>query len=239
MRRTLGGAAILAAVMALTPLQTIAQQGRMGRMGGRGMGLGLGMTARADSLRGPGAEGILRLKDQLALTDDQVKRLDQLREEVVKQRTAHMAQMEELRSKLLAGEIKPEDLRTQMQAQRDATASVRAQQLQRAQGVLNDAQRQKIDELQAQARAFRMGRRSAMRGGRPGVMGGGRGGMMRGRGFGPRMQPGMWRRGGFGQGMGSGMGPGVGQQQAPARMARPPFRGRGGTPPDTVPPVGG
>jgi hypothetical protein len=235
MRRTLGGAAILAAVLALTPLQTIAQQGRMGRMGGRGMGLGQGMMARADSLRGPGAEGILRLKDQLSLTADQVKRLDQLREEVVKQRTAHMAQMEELRSKLRAGEIKPEDLRTQMQAQRDATASVRTQQIQRAQAVLNDAQRQKIDELQAQARAFRMGRRSAMRGGRPGMMGGGRGGMMRGRGFGSRMQPGMWRRGGFGQGMG----PGMGQRQAPAGMARPPFRGRGGTPPDTVPPVGG
>jgi len=237
MRRTVGGAAVLAAVLALTPLQTIAQQGRMGRMGGRGMGQGMGMMgpARADSLRGPGAEGILRLKDQLSLTEDQVKRLDQLREEVVKQRTAHMTQMEEFRSKVRAGEMKPEDLRTQMQAQRDATAQVRSQQLQRARGVLNDAQRQKIDEYQAQSRAFMMGRRSAMRGGRAGMVGGGRGGMMRGRGFASRMQPGMWRRGG----MGRGMGPGMGQGQAPARMARPPFRGRGGTLPDTVPPVGG
>lgn len=247
MKRTIGSAAILAAVVALTPLQTIAQQGRMGRMGGgRGMGMGMMAPAQADSLRGPGAEGILRLKDRLALTDDQVKRLDQFRQDVVKQRTAHMAQMEELQSKVRAGELKPEELRTQMLAQRDATAQVRSQQLQRAQGVLNDAQKKQLDAMQAQARAFMMGRNSAMRGGRQGRMGGSRGGMMRGRGFPSGMQQGqrgMGRRGGFGQGMGPGMGQGMMRQgQAPAGMIRRPFRGRGlggATPPDTIPPVGG
>ena len=100
MKRTVGGAAILAAAMALTPLQMAAQQGRMGWGRGMGMRMGVMAPARADSLRGPGAEGVLRLKTQLALTEDQVKRLDQIREEVVKQRTAHMAQMMELRSKV-------------------------------------------------------------------------------------------------------------------------------------------
>ena len=237
MKRTVSGAAILAAVLALTPLQTSAQ-GRLGRMGaGRGMGMGM-MAARGDSLRGPGVEGVLRLKEQLALTADQVKRLDAIREDVVKQRTAHMAQMEELRSKLRAGEIKPEDLRNTMQAQRDATAQVRKQQLDRVRAVLNDTQKQKLEDLQARARAFQMGRRSAMRGGRQGMMGGGRGGMWGGRGFMPGRQPGMWRRGGFGQGMG----PAMGQRQAPGMMGGRPFLRRGpgrAAPPDTVPPVGG
>lgn len=258
MKRMVGGAAILAAAMALTPLQMAAQQGRMGR--GMGMRMGVMAPARADSLRGPGVEGVLRLKDQLALTDNQVKQLNQIREDVVKQRTAHMAQMEELRSKLRAGEIKPEELRKAMQAQRDATAPWREQQLKRVQAVLNDTQKQKIEELQARARAFRMGRRSAMRGGRMGRMGG-RGAMMGGRGFAPRMQHGMWGRGGFGQrmgrGMGQGFGPGNGPGFGPGRGFGPgqgfgPGRGfgrgmgpgagqgpAGALPPDTLPSVGG
>jgi len=251
MKRTVGGAAILAAAMALTPLQMAAQQGRMGWGRGMGMRMGVMAPARADSLRGPGAEGVLRLKTQLALTEDQVKRLDQIREEVVKQRTAHMAQMMELRSKVRAGEMKPEDMRKAMEAQRDATAQARTQRLQRVRAVLNDTQEQKIEQMQARARAFMMGRRSAMRRGWMGRMGGGRGWMRGGRGFAPRMQAGMWGRGGFGPGMGRGMGPGAGQGPAAGQMrGRLPLRrgpgGGGGfgppggvTPPDTVPSVGG
>jgi hypothetical protein len=248
MRRTVGCAAILAAAMALTPLQMAAQQGRMGR----GMGLRMGMMgqARADSLRGPGVEAVLRLKTQLALTDDQVKRLDQIREEVVKQRTAHMAEMMELRSKVQAGEMRPEDLRKAMEAQRDATAQVRAQRLERVRAVLNDTQKQQIEQMQARARAFMMGRRSAIRRGWMDRMGGGRGWMTGGRGFAPRMQAGMWGRGGFGPGMGRRLGPGSGQGPGAARMRGRLFRrgpgGGGGfgppggaTPPDTVPSVGG
>jgi hypothetical protein len=250
MKRTVGGAAILAAAMALTPLQMGAQQRPMGW--GRGMGLRMGMMApaRADSLRGPGVEAVLRLKTQLALTDDQVNRLDQIREEVVKQRIAHLTQMVELRSKVEAGEMKPADLRKEMQAQRDATAQARTQQLERVRAVLNDTQKQKIQQMQARARAFMMGRRSAMRRGWMGRMGGARGWMMGGRGFAPRMQPGMWGRGGFGPGRGQGMGRGFGQGPAAQMRGRPPLRGGqgggggfgppgGATPPDTLPSMDG
>jgi hypothetical protein len=254
MKRTVGCAAFLAAAMALTPLRMTAQQGRMGR--GMGMRMGLMAPARADSLRGPGPEGVLRLKDRLSLTDDQVKRLDQIRADAVKQRTQHMAQMQELRSKVMAGELKPEDARKQLQAQRDATAQWREQQGQRVRGVLNDTQKQKIADMRARARAFAMGRRSAMRGGRGGWMGGGRGGMMGGRGF-ARMGRGMGGRGGFGPGMGRGFGPGMGQgfgmrqgfgpgggqgfgmRQGFGPGMRQGFGPAGAAPPDTVPSVGG
>lgn len=202
MKRMTSGAAVLAAMMAVAPLHLQAQRGP--RMGGE----------PAAGPRGAGVEMILRQREQLQLTEGQVQQLDQIREEAVQRRTAHQAEMAELRSKVMAGEMKPEELRQSMQARRDAATEVATQQREKVEAVLTDAQKQKIEEWRSQARAFRMGRMSAMRGGRPGMMGrrGFRGGYpgMGGRGFAPGMRQG-WGPDGMGfRRSGRGGGPGFG-----------------------------
>ncbi|HKJ02036.1 MAG TPA: hypothetical protein VJ997_06260, partial [Longimicrobiales bacterium] len=143
---------------------------------------------------------ILRQRATLELTDNQVKQLDQIRQEAVQRRSAHQAEMAELRSKVLAGELKAEDVRAQAEARRTAAEAIRTAQRERVDAVLNDAQKQKIQEFQNQARAFRMGRMSAQRGNRQGMRGnrqgmrGGRPGMQGQRGF----QRGMRGPGGMG-----------------------------------------
>jgi Spy/CpxP family protein refolding chaperone len=202
MKGMTSGAAVLAAMMAVAPLHLQAQRGpRMGREPAAGP-------------RGAGVEMILRQREQLQLTESQVNQLDQIREQAVQRRNAHQDEMTELRSKVMAGEMKPEELRQAMQARRDSAAAIATQQRERVEAVLTDAQKQKVDEWRAQARGFRMGRMSAMRGGRPGMMGrrGFRGGFpgMRGRGFAPGMGQGWgpdgmgFRRGGPGGGQGNG-----------------------------------
>lgn len=223
MKRMMGCAAVLAAVVAMAPVRVDAQQARR-RMQGPGA---------EGAVPGPGIEMILRQRERLELSQSQIDQLDKLRADAVKQRSAHQAQMAELRSKVLAGEMKPEELRSTMQAQREGAADVRKQERERIESVLNDAQKQKIQTWLGQARAFRMGRMSAQRGqGR-----GGQGRVMRGgRGPGGRMGPG----GGMGRGMmGPGMrgGPGMGRGFAPGAMRGPWMRGGPGGDDDFAPPM--
>jgi hypothetical protein len=170
MKRTTSGAAILAAAMALAPLPGHAQ-----RAGGMGMGMGRGM---ADGPRGAGIELILRQREDLSLTDSQVQQLEQLRAESVERRTAHQAQMTEMRSKVLAGDMTREEFLEVARARREAATAVQEQQRERVEAVLDDAQEQKLEEWRGEARAYRMGRMDGMRGGR-----GMRSGMRGARGF--------------------------------------------------------
>jgi Spy/CpxP family protein refolding chaperone len=223
MKRTMGGAALLAAVLAIAPTQAQAQMGQRGQ------------RAAAAGPRGAGVEMILRQKERLELTDAQVKQLDQIRQDAVQRRVAHQAEMAELQSRVRAGQLEAPALRERMQARRDSAARIQEQQRERVEAVLNDAQKQKLEQWAGQARAFQMGRRSMMRGGRgvgPGAWGG------------PALHggPGAW--GGF---MGlqrgfrrGGIVPGLGMQGMPGPMGRGrmvPGRGMGmgfGPPPDTI-----
>ena len=219
MKRTMGGAALLAALVALAPMQLDAQAGPRGARG------------QAMGPRGAGVEMILRQKERLELTENQVKQLDQIRQEAVGRRTEHQAQMGELRSKVHSGQLEPDSLWKQVEARRQVATAMQEAQRTRVEGVLNDAQKQQLEQWTGQARAFRMGRQSALRGGQ---------------GFGPSM------RGGFGPGMGGGTGPGMRgragpgmrQQGGPGSMGgrgmmrRGPGGGMGfGPPRDSVPPV--
>ena len=206
MKRTMGGAALLAAVMALAPLHVDAQQGPRGQ---RGMAMGA---------RGGGVEMIMRQRDRLELTEDQVKRLDAIRQESVERRTAHRALVAELGSKVRAGEMEASALREQMQSMREGAVEVQKQQRERVEAILTDAQKETLEQWGARARAFQMGRQSALRGqqGRFGPARGGRAGF---RGQAPGagwddFRPGMrqrWNggpvgRGGFRRGPGAGLG---------------------------------
>lgn len=198
MKRTMGGAALLAATMAIAPLQANAQ---MGPRGARG---------QAVAPRGPGIEMILRQREQLELTDNQVKELDQLRQEAVQRRTAHQSVVAELRSKVRAGEMEVSEFREQVQAMRDGAEEVRNQQDEKVQSVLTDDQKAKLDEWAGQARAFRAGRMSAQRGGARAPRGQ--------RSF--RGGPG---QGGFGYGAGPGWGDGC-PAAGPGAQGRANFR---------------
>ncbi|MDP2957123.1 MAG: hypothetical protein Q8N53_11935 [Longimicrobiales bacterium] len=223
MKRTMGGAVLLAAMLALAPMHADAQIGPSGQRGmmpraggqpgimGRGMAGGPGGQQGMMAPRGAGVEMILRQRERLELSEDQVRQLDQIRQEAVARQTAHRAEMAELTSKVRAGQMEASALREQMQARRDAAAEIQTQQRDRVEAVLNDAQKEKLQEWGARARAFQMGRASAMRGGQA----------FRGRapqagfrgGFAPGMRqrfvPGAQGMRGFrrGPGMGPGFGP--------------------------------
>lgn len=230
MKRMTGGAAILAAVMALAPLHIAAQQGPRAQRG------------QAAGPRGAGVEMILRQRETLELTDDQVKQLDQIRQETVQRSLAHQGEMAELRSRVRAGELEMAEVRAQAEARRTAAEALRTAQRERIESVLNDAQKQKIQQFQAQARAFRAGRASAMRGSRQGM----RGARQGVRGMRDFQRPGTrgMRRGSGAQGGMPGMpgmrgmrGPGMGPQGM-MNGRRGPGVGPGfGPPGDTIPPA--
>ena len=128
-----------------------AQQRAAGPRGGPGMG--------------PGVEAIMSMRDRLELTDAQVAALDELRAQQVAERNANRAAMEEMRSRLRAGEIDRQEMRTFMEEMRDRrpAADQRRAQLE---AILDENQLQALDELRS--RRPRMGRGGpAMR---PGAM---------------------------------------------------------------------
>ena len=153
----------------------------------------------------PSAETVMRLRQELELTDDQVSQLDALRRDALATRQAHMAQMMELRSRQLAGELALEEWRTEMTKSRDDARERMDAQGERVAGVLTDAQRERLTELRRQEwrQQGRMGRGGRWEGGGFGPNTGGPRGA--GWGFDPGRAP-QWHRMPRGQ-MAPGMGP--------------------------------
>ncbi len=219
MRRLMSGAVILAAAFALGPFQVAAQQGQRGGRGGPPQQAPGCMTRAGGRMMGAGAgiEGIMRMRERLKLTDSQFQQLDAIRSEVVQRRVRHQARMEELRSRMLAGEVTRGALVDSVTAWREGAAAMRQAQRDRVQSVLTDAQKDTLQTLVQRRRAFSAGRASAMRGmgrhmrmGRGGSMPGRAQGLRGARGWGGQegMMPGRMRgpRGGGRMG-GGGFGP--------------------------------
>ena len=160
MKRLMGGVAVVATLAVLTPEHALAQRG------GRGMRAGADRGARG------GVEMVMRMRDRLELTDEQIQRLDQIRSEVVQRRNAHRQEMDELRSRVMAGEMEADELREVARARREASEEIRTQTRERVEAVLTDAQRETLEELGGRARAFQQGRAI---GARQGMRAGGRG----------------------------------------------------------------
>lgn len=205
MKRMMGGAALMAAMMVVVPVRTEAQAGP----GARGIGM---------APRGAGVEMLLRQRERLELTEDQIARLERIRQEAVERRTAHQAQVAELRSRVAAGQLEVAAFREQVRAIQEGAEGIREEQRTRTEAVLNDAQKEQIEQWRGQARAYRAGRMSAMRGQR---------GVAPQRGFGPQrgMAPGQGMRPGVrgqrpGMGMRDGFGPAFRQRWAPGNAPR-------------------
>jgi hypothetical protein len=160
---------------------------------------------------GAGVEGIMRMRERMKLTDNQFKRLDAIRADIVQQRASHLAEMIELRSRVMAGEATRGALVDSITAWRKAAVAVRQQQRDRVQAILTQAQKDTLATIVGRRRAFAMGRASAMRGMMRHRMGRGGGAFMPGRG-GAFQGRGGWRQGGM---MQQGMRPG--RMLAPGR----------------------
>jgi hypothetical protein len=106
-------------------------------------------------------EAALRHRAELELTNDQVKQLQGMREETLKNRQAQMATRMDLRSKLMAGEITRQEFRTRMTEQVNAMETRREQRGDPARALLNDTQREKLQSLQQEMRQQRAARSRA------------------------------------------------------------------------------
>lgn len=163
---TMGGTLLAAALLMTVPGQAAAQMGQ-----GRGM--------RAERRPEPGVETILRMKERLDLTEEQINRLEGLRQAVVAHRAQRAAEMEDLRSRARAGDFDRDAWREQARARREAAQAFSENVRGQVEEILTDAQREQLQEIRGRARAFQRGRASAMRGGRGGAMRSGPRGAMR------------------------------------------------------------
>jgi hypothetical protein len=135
--------------------------------------LAIGATA----LEAQSVEAIMRARERLELTEEQIGQLDAIRRETVAQRTAEMAQRAELRSQLEAGQIRQSELMAAMEDQRDAREARAEERRASIDAILTDVQRESVQQMRR--RADRQ---------RPGV------GPRGGQGFGPRVAPGFGPR---------------------------------------------
>jgi hypothetical protein len=133
----------------------------------------------AVDVAGQGVEAIMRARETLALTEDQISRLDAIRREIVAERSREQAEMAELRSQLAAGQIRQSQVMA-AQEERQAAAEGRLEERRaRIDAVLTEEQRASVELLRTRA--------DRVRGNRPGPGAGpriGRGGVGAG-GFGP------------------------------------------------------
>lgn len=128
-------------------------------------------------------EAIMRAQERLELTQDQLASLDAIRKQAVEDRTAEMAQMEEMRSQLAAGLIERSDLMALQEERRDERRATAEQRREQIEAVLTEGQRDQLQEMRARRDRVAAGPRAGQR---PGVGGPGPA---------PRGQPGLAPRG--------------------------------------------
>lgn len=142
-----------ALILGATPL--LAQRGP------RGPRMGVGPA-------GPGVEMLLRAREQLELTDEQVASLEALRDQMQSEMEPVREEMREAAQQAREAEREAREARReQMQAFRDRIEEMREGHRQRLEEVLTDEQRAQLEELAGQGmRGFR---RSGSRAFAPGV----------------------------------------------------------------------
>lgn len=227
MKWTMGGAIALSALIMMSANDISAQQADEAR-------------DRGSLRRGPGVEAIMRMRDGLELTDDQLTALEAIRSQSVQDRNAGMAEMAEMRSQLAAGEIQRSEMMAFMEQRREASAGVADQRRGSIDGILDDSQR---ESLRARGQAVRRGQMRARRGAQGmrsrGNAHGARAGMRGARGG----RPGMSGRGNLRSGRQSMHGRGFGRGEVDDVRGRRGLRGgrgfrgpgRGGPPPGEAP----
>ena len=163
MKMMTGGFLVLATLVATGMTDLTAQQARRGPQ----------MRVRDGRPEG-GVESIMRLRERLELTEDQVDQLDAIRRENVQQRTAEMAEMTEVQSQYAAGLIRRSDVMAAMEDRDEAARGRDGQLRERLESILTEGQQESLNRLRRQDRASAGARARGMRGqgGRSGFRGG-------------------------------------------------------------------
>ena len=197
-KKTLG-TLVLAMLLGISALELNAQQnrGRRGppnlRQGNAQQFRGPGVFGKPSFNRTPpsGPEQIMRMRDRLQLTDEQINQLDDVRRENVQRRTATMAEMAELRSQVTAGQINRSDVISRLKGRREEGQAM-AKPGELVMSILTDQQREILGEAKMRSPKARSGKTRGMRGrGGPAGFRGSKGGRsgragMRGRRGSPR-----------------------------------------------------
>ena len=145
-----------------------------------------GQTGIREGMRGAEVEDLLRMRERLELTDEQLRQLEELRVAALERRKTRMAEMMDLQSRRRAGDLEQEERRDLMTERREGYREAARQQRERVAAILTDDQRERLATFRAQRAS---GRRS-IRGAR---MRGRAAGGFRGRGFSRGSVDG-WRR---------------------------------------------
>jgi len=141
---------------------------KMKRIRGGAVVVGAIVALGAADVAAQGVEQVMRERERLELTEDQLTRLDELRRESVEQRTAGMTQLQELRSQLAAGQIRRSEMMAFMEDRRDERQTLAEQRREQIEAVLTEAQLETLQDLRRRNRRAEMGVRP---GGRPGMDG--------------------------------------------------------------------
>ena len=110
-----------------------------------------------------GPEQIMRMRDRLQLTDEQINQLDDIRRENVQRRTTAMAEMAELRSQATAGQISRSDVMSQLNARREEDRAM-AKPAELVMSILTDQQREILRDVKMRSLKARSGKARGMRG---------------------------------------------------------------------------
>ena len=190
-KKTLG-TLVLAMLLGISALELNAQQnqGRRGppnlRQGNAQQFRGPGVFGKPSFNRTPpsGPEQIMRMRDRLQLTDEQINQLDDIRRENIQRRTTTMAELAELRSQVTAGQINRSDVISRLKARREEGQAM-AKPGKLVMSILTDQQREILGEAKMRSLRARSGKTRGGRGspagfrspkggrsGRPGMRGG-------------------------------------------------------------------
>lgn len=116
------------------------------------------------NVRLPSIEAVMSMRERLALTDDQISRLDGLRAESVERRNADRAEMAEMQSRLSAGQIQRSEMMAFIEDRRAAMGDRRADHRASLEGVLDAEQLETLQDIGSRSRSFRGGRAGARAG---------------------------------------------------------------------------
>ncbi len=117
----------------------------MAQMGQRGGG-GRHLQARVGCV-----ENALRASDTLALTEEQTAQLEALRTSCIERQQSHLSEAMELRSRLQAGQITPEEFREARQSRQETAQAARDQTRTSLEVILSKEQMSQLSQMQRRA----------------------------------------------------------------------------------------
>ena len=103
---------------------------------------------RAPGMRGLNVESALRMREELKLTPAQVTQLQNLRRELVAQRQKESSDMIDLQSRIAAGDVERDEMRTYFEGRRDQMEATMKQRKEQFDKILTVEQRGELNRAQ-------------------------------------------------------------------------------------------